>query len=862
MSPARTDGSGVPPPARSPRFHAIAAIVTGVLVTLLALVFYRVTRVEPKRGYTALGTALGLGASAMFLTALLYSWRKRAGQEWTPGRLQTWLRVHLWVSLAGVAAAVLHAGIHADGGSGTWALIVLGVVVLSGLGGWWLYTMVPGVVESSVGNLALKAVDRRIEDARAEIENLVAGRSDALRAQIADLVAHRTSRVIGGLAPSEKDALAKAEALEREVRALTDRRAKQQRLHGWLRGWLWVHVPAAFLLLPVVLWHVYDAQEWVWEKREVRPADYADPISCKRCHERQYEEWNESAHALAMASPVMELQTRLVDLREKQMLARGEIGTQIVGDLCVRCHAPTGYPPSNPRAAEPIRARARERAPASAAGVSCVTCHQVSRVHPVEPRDVLDARIRDFEQAFPGGVLPDGRTISVQDAIFPRDGVRDPAFGIPYKNIANLSWTKGRRMIGPFGDGTGVGAGSIGNDFHRGEGLAVMREPEFCASCHTVVVDDPNQHGKRIVTLQNTYGEWRDLGTDDVRWGADPGPGRRATIDCMRCHSMDLGPVVRVVEEGLRAGSDIDRLRRDVRAELGALALPESDTRAAEPADGFDLPLPTKRRRYLHTFVGVDRHLGVPEVKRRVPDEKTTDLLRIAAAVRVVSFDAKGTLRVDVHNLATGHNLPAGFAFAREMWIEVALAMTPTAPTDPNSPAWLVVAGGRAGRALDNPEPLDRRPAALARLRSFQAVLFDGHGVADDLDVRPRGSVGAETVLQNETSDVLKGKKARDAGFLDRVGPIGPGGVEKLTIALGVEGEGWKREDVRFVRVRLRFRALPPEFLERLARRFEAFGDDGDGKWRPNGPAAEARSLVGQLRILEMAEDVLPVRAR
>src|SRR5207244_11640775 len=67
------------------------------------------------RGYTALGLALGVGAAAAFLATSLYSYRKRAGQEHVPGRLQSWLRVHAWVSLAGFFAVLLHSGFHADG---------------------------------------------------------------------------------------------------------------------------------------------------------------------------------------------------------------------------------------------------------------------------------------------------------------------------------------------------------------------------------------------------------------------------------------------------------------------------------------------------------------------------------------------------------------------------------------------------------------------------------------------------------------------------------------------------------------------------------------------------------------------------
>jgi hypothetical protein len=309
---------------------------------------------------------------------------------------------------------------------------------------------------------------------------------------------------------------------------------------------------------------------------------------------------------------------------------------------------------------------------------------------------------------------------------------------------------------------------------------------------------------------------------------------------------MDLSPAVAALAaaDGRRPRPSIRELRAVARRAVEKLALDPADTIAAEPRDGFDLPLPEGRRRFLHRFVGVDRHLGPDAVGREDADAWTANLLRIAAAVRIESLDDDGTLKVTVANLATGHNLPAGFAFAREIWLEVAVA-TRGAPG-----AWTVVSGGREGRPLRDDEPLDRRHDP--RLRNFQAVLFDEHGTPDDLDARAGARRGAETPLQNEATAVLKGGDAVKAGFTDRVGPLAPGKQVRLSYALGEGGRGWSTSEVGAVRVRLRFRSLPPEFLERLARRFDARAEAGN--------ASRARDLARDLKVFEMAEDVLDVR--
>ena len=78
----------LPPPRRRLTFHVIAFAVVALLSAGLYLLFREAASRLPARGYTALGLALGVGAAAAFLAATLYSYRKRAGQEYVPGRIQ------------------------------------------------------------------------------------------------------------------------------------------------------------------------------------------------------------------------------------------------------------------------------------------------------------------------------------------------------------------------------------------------------------------------------------------------------------------------------------------------------------------------------------------------------------------------------------------------------------------------------------------------------------------------------------------------------------------------------------------------------------------------------------------------------
>jgi hypothetical protein len=277
---------------------------------------------------------------------------------------------------------------------------------------------------------------------------------------------------------------------------------------------------------------------------------------------------------------------------------------------------------------------------------------------------------------------------------------------------------------------------------------------------------------------------------------------------------------------------------------IASLRLPPDESRAAEPPDGYDLPLPP-RRRYQHVFVGVDYALDpdVPFAGERARNAlirerqlaRVRALLRVAAALRIDAA-SPGEVTVEVANLATGHPLPAGFAFAREIWLEVSVRPA-------GSTSWLVIGGGRDGRELRPDEDL---PAGV---HDFQAVLWNGHDAADD------AHGNGETVLQSEVRGVLTGASAREHGFLDReepLEPIPPDGAPAVlprVYHLPIEADARPGDTVR---VRLLHRNLPPKFLMRLAARLRSAG-------RP-AEAEGCAALVGALRIESMAEDEETIR--
>ena len=174
--------------------------------------------------------------------------------------------------------------------------------------------------------------------------------------------------------------------------------------------------------------------------------------------------------------------------------------------------------------------------------------------------------------------------------------------------------------------------GPIGNAYHRSNKSPLFDQPEkLCATCHNVNLDR-NNDGKIVkgvdLVLQTTFDEYREY----QRGG---GGG-----NCVTCHM----PVV----PGLKQAAD------------GAVAPFTVDY------------TPPNRQVHDHGFVGVDYPLDT--VAKRDPQKaKRAALLASAAqfSVDTVKADAANlTVKLAIDN-KTGHNLPTGFAFARQMWIEL-----------------------------------------------------------------------------------------------------------------------------------------------------------------------------------------------
>jgi len=254
----------------------LAAFAAGTAVCLAAYgINAAVGEVRPG---SAWGRSYGALAALLMLAAALLAVRRRT-MRLGLGRAQDWVQLHVYGGTLALLLVLLHTGWRgAAGGFGWWLLALTIWVSASGLFGVALRKWIPRLLSSG---LSLEVLYERIPEltagVRGKAEALVASApapvQDFYRRQIAPEMARPRVRwiyfvdITGGiqgrlrelaflrklLTPEERPSLDELTALYR-VKLEMD---AQFTLQKALRGWLYGHVPASFVLLFLVALHIF-----------------------------------------------------------------------------------------------------------------------------------------------------------------------------------------------------------------------------------------------------------------------------------------------------------------------------------------------------------------------------------------------------------------------------------------------------------------------------------------------------------------------------------------------------------------------------------------------------------------------------
>lgn len=275
-----------------------AWIALGLLIVCLG-VFSTYSDDMPASGSTWQGYVLGGVSAALVVWLALLGIRKRSYRA--AGKTQAWVSAHVYLGVALLGVVTLHTGgqlgwnIHS---AGYWMLVI---VVLSGMLGTWMYLVIPRratenrkgrsrenmfeelsqlnaqcveasaqcapetelAVQSSISGTViggglwdqLLALDHSTY-LGPEGDDDAAGRHTVLNRRQSAILKFVASRAPRAANAKEADALQELVSLIARRQELLGRIRKDIQLQGWLRIWLFVHVPVTFALLCTLVTHI------------------------------------------------------------------------------------------------------------------------------------------------------------------------------------------------------------------------------------------------------------------------------------------------------------------------------------------------------------------------------------------------------------------------------------------------------------------------------------------------------------------------------------------------------------------------------------------------------------------------------
>lgn len=331
--------------------------------------------------------------------------------------------------------------------------------------------------------------------------------------------------------------------------------------------------------------------------------------------------------------------------------------------------------------------------------------------------------------------------------------------------------------------------GAVGNPYHQSRVAGVYRKDPnaLCAGCHTVQLDR-NADGKvesgRDLVLQSTYLEYQRY------------RGAGGTGTCIGCH-MPARP-------GRRAAAS---------------------ARIFEDQD-FGAP---PRALHGHAFVGADYPLDLPPAQNPHRAERQA-LLASAASLAIERAERRDDdlfIDITIGNVGAGHDMPTGFAFARQLWIELVVqdgaggrvyrSGVLARATDDLCDAATLAPENRIGAHVigcEKPDPelvnFQRRLVDLVEVKrdAGGAVVLSSRG--EPIAVAAPGA--QEVSIQKLAGGAVARVRPSDRQPLTA---LEPNEVRRFGYRVALGGA---RGPFR-VRARLLFRHLPPYFLRDLAAR-------------------------------------------
>ena len=112
----------------------------------VAAIFWRNPAAHQTVGGTPLGLIFGAVSFAIFIFAALLGLRKKI-PLWRIGKVERWLRAHIWLTLLTIPLVLLHCGFHFGGPMTTLLIALYAIVMVSGIWGLALQHQMPRLMK-------------------------------------------------------------------------------------------------------------------------------------------------------------------------------------------------------------------------------------------------------------------------------------------------------------------------------------------------------------------------------------------------------------------------------------------------------------------------------------------------------------------------------------------------------------------------------------------------------------------------------------------------------------------------------------------------------------------------------------------
>lgn len=305
--------------------HRIWAVATGAITVVGGLAYFATyhtdlaaTPLHESIGGSPLGLVFGIASFLIFVLAALLGWRRKH-PSWRIGRMQFWMKGHIWLTFLTVPLILFHSGFRFGGFQTSLLMWVYIIVMLSGIYGLILQHFLPRFMKDRLPD---EVVFEQIPFLRQQI----VARAQALQKSLAEACQPPEPTPAPAPAPAaESEAAAAASAPQSEIenrkseiptpapptillrgteesllpylgldrgdnhllgdnqsaedfffslrvqteaqwhpvldelKGLCEERRKldlQTKLQHWLHGWILAHAPFSFALLLLTLWHI------------------------------------------------------------------------------------------------------------------------------------------------------------------------------------------------------------------------------------------------------------------------------------------------------------------------------------------------------------------------------------------------------------------------------------------------------------------------------------------------------------------------------------------------------------------------------------------------------------------------------